>query len=457
MTTAFTRRHLLRGTALTACGLTTAELFRLRAAAAAAGPAGLGAGFGRARSVLMLFMCGGPAHQDTWDLKPDAPAEVRGEFRPIETSVPGIRISEHFPLLARQAHHYAIIRSFSHPGIDHSTSAYEVLTGHRHPLPGERRPPGPDDFPHLGAVVSRFRPARRAVPSFVALPERFYITGGAPDIPGQTGGFMGSRYDPFRIEGDPSRPGFRVDDIALPPGVDAARLERRRRLLHPGCPERHLADLPVSSGADGHYERAFNLLTSAETHRAFDLEAEPARMREAYGMHRHGQSVLLARRLIEAGVPLVCVYWHRERPTVDTTWDTHGDNFRSLREHLMPQTDRPHAELLRDLADRGLLESTLVVWVGEFGRTPRINSLGGRDHWGYCGACVLAGGGVRGGQVLGESDALGAYPLADPVSPQDLAATIYHALGIPPALEMRDRLDRPFPLATGEPLTRLFG
>src|SRR5262245_12505886 len=206
-----TRRRLLRDIGLGAFGLGLPDLLRLRAAAAAAGPP-RERSFGQARSVVMLFMTGGPAHQDTWDLKPDAPAEYRGEFRPIKTNVPGVEICEHFPLLSRVADHYALLRAVTHPGIDHSTSAYEMLTGHRHPNPGERRDPGPDDFPHLGAVVGRFRPPERPVPPFVALPERFYITGGAPDIPGQTGGFMGRQFDPFRIDGDPSRPGFRVPD-----------------------------------------------------------------------------------------------------------------------------------------------------------------------------------------------------------------------------------------------------
>jgi uncharacterized protein (DUF1501 family) len=199
------------------------------------------------------------------------------------------------------------------------------------------------------------------------------------------------------------------------------------------------------------------MLTSPETRRAFDIEAEPAKVREAYGMHRHGQAVLIARRLVEAGVPFISVYWHRERPEVDTTFDTHANNFPELKDRLLPQTDRPHAQLLRELEDRGLLDSTLVVWVGEFGRTPKINPAGGRDHWGFCGCAWLAGAGIRGGQVHGSSDATAAYPASDPVSPADLTATVYHALGLPSHAEIRDRLDRPFPITTGEPVLKLFG
>jgi len=455
----YSRRRLLRMAGLGGFGLALPDLLRLRAASAASMP-GNGrpdGGFGRAKSVIMLFMSGGPAHQDTFDLKPDAPAEVRGEFKPIKTNVPGIEICEHFPRLAQVADKYAILRAVTHPGIDHSTSAYEMLTGRRHPQPGERREPGPDDFPHIGAVVSRFRPPQRPVPPFVALPERFYITNG-PDIPGQTGGFMGRQYDPFRINGDFSQPGFRVPDVALPNAVDGARFSRRQALLgRVSSGDAHLADTLCGAGRDAYYERALSLLTSPETHRAFDVAAEPATVREAYGMHRHGQAVLAARRLVEAGVPFVSVYWHREKPDIDTTWDTHANNFPEMKNRLMPQVDQPHAALFRDLEDRGLLDSTLVIWVGEFGRTPRINAAGGRDHWGFCGAALLAGAGIRGGQVYGSSDVTAAYPASDPVTPADLAATIYHALGITPAVEILDRLHRPHPLTEGSPLLKLYG
>jgi hypothetical protein len=435
-----------------AFGFSLAELFHLREAAAARRETG----FGRARSVILLFMSGGPAHQDTFDLKPDAPADVRGEFRPIETNVSGIRISEHLPHLARVADRYAILRSVTHPGIDHSTSAYEMLTGHRHPNPGERREPGPDDFPHLGAVAGRFRPPGTPVPAFVALPERFYITNG-PDIPGQTGGFMGRQFDAFRVNGDFSRPGFRVPDVDLPDGLQSARLTRRQELLAGLSKGAGFLDrMPACEGRDACYERAFSLLTSPETRKAFDLSVEPAAVREAYGMHRHGQAVLAARRLAEAGVPFVSVYWHREKPELDTTFDTHANNFPELKNRLLPQIDQPHAALLRDLEDRGLLDSTLVVWMGEFGRTPKVNAAGGRDHWGFCGTALLAGAGIRGGQVWGSSDAQAAYPASDPVSPADIAATVFLAMGIDPTREITDRLARPFRITEGSPLHGLY-
>ena len=406
----------------------------------------------------MLFMFGGPAHQDTWDLKPDAPAEYRGEFKPIRTNVPGIEICEHFPHLAQVADKYCLLRALTHPGVDHSTSAYEMLTGHRHLQPGERRPPGPDDFPHIGSVISRYRPTPRPVPSFVSLPEHAYITGGSPDIPGQTGGFMGRQFDPFLIEGDLSDPEFRVPDVTLPRGVTPERLQRRARLFREGAKSaRYLADTGPGQGRDEHYERALELVSSPATRRAFDITAEAPKTREAYGMHRHGQAVLMARRLVEAGVPLIGCYWHRKNPNVDTTWDTHGKNFDSLKNHLMPKTDRPHAMLLRELEDRGLLDSTLVVWMGEFGRTPKINRNAGRDHWGFCSSAFLAGAGIRGGQVYGASDEVAAYPASDPVSPADLTATIYHALGIDHRTIMYDRLGRPFPFSTGAPLLNLMG
>jgi hypothetical protein len=437
-------------------GLALPEFFRAKAAAAGVAPRSKT--FGKARSVVLLFMCGGPAHQDTFDMKPEAPADVRGEFKPIETNVTGIRICEHYREMAKIADKYAIIRSVSHPGIDHSTSAYEMLTGRRHPNPGERRDPGPDDFPHLGAVLARYKPVRRPVPPFVALPETFYITGGAPQIPGQTAGFMGRQFDPFRVSGDFSKPGFRVPDITLPEDVSDRRFSRRHGLLGKmGAGDEWLADEKVAEGLDENYQRAFAMLASSDTRRAFDVSRESDRVREAYGMNRHGQAVLVARRLVEVGVPFICVYWHREKPTVDTTWDTHADNFKELKNRLIPHTDGAHATLLRELEQRGLLDSTLVVWMGEFGRTPKVNGSGGRDHWGYCGAAWLAGAGIRGGQVHGSSDPIAAHPASNPVSPADIAATIYHAVGLDPRVEMRDRLDRPYPLAEGEPLHSLYG
>jgi hypothetical protein len=450
------RRQILEMCGMGSVGLTLPEFFHAKAAAA--GTAANSRTFGKARSVVLLFMCGGPAHQDTFDLKPDAPADVRGEFKPVETNVSGIQICEHYREMAKIADKFAILRSVTHPGIDHSTSAYEMLTGRRHPNPGERRDPGPDDFPHLGAVLARYHAVQRPVPPFVAMPETFYITGGAPQIPGQTGGFMGRQYDPFRITGDFSKPSFRVPDITLPDDVNEQRFSRRHGLLgRMRNVDGYLSDEKVAEGLDENYQRAFAMLSSTETRRAFDLSREPGKVREAYGMNRHGQAVLVARRLVEAGVPFICVYWHRENPKVDTTWDTHGNNFSDLKNRLIPQTDAAHSMLLRELDQRGLLDSTLVVWMGEFGRTPKVNANAGRDHWGYCGAAWLAGAGIRGGQVHGASDPIAAHPASDPVSPADIAATIYHSMGLDPRTEMRDRLDRPYPLAEGEPLHCLYG
>jgi hypothetical protein len=447
-----TRREALEIGSLGTMGLALPRLLESRAAASS----GEGT-FGRAKRVILLFMWGGPAHQDTWDLKPHGPEASRGEFLPISTSVPGIHISEHFPLIARHADKLAIIRSVGQDDNNHSTGAHASLTGRRHELQAESFGARDTDFPHFGSVLTRLAPNRRGLPTFVALPEVIATTNGAV-TPGQGGGFLGKKYDPFQIAEHPDRPDFSIDSLRLPREIAPPRMVERRNLLGQIELAARLADRSgVVQSMDAFYQQALDMVLAPEARRAFDLAAEPSASRARYGWHTFGQSVLLARRLIEAGVKLVTVYWHREQKTVDTTWDTHGRNFEELKNRLMPSADRPIAALLEDLAGSGLLDETLVIWNSEFGRTPNVNANAGRDHWGPCNSVVMAGGGVPGGQVFGTTDEKAAYPISDKVTQDDIAATIYHLLGIDGETLIRDRQDRPFALTLGQPIARLLG
>ncbi len=445
-----TRREFLRVGGLGLAGLTLPALLRGRADAAA------GRGEPRARSVIQLFMWGGPSQHETFDLKPHAPDGVRGEFRPITTSVPGVRICEHLPRLAARADRYVILRSLTHTGVNHGTSAYHMLTGHIHFTPGTLRHPTPDDFPHIGCAAARFGRPPRDVPAYVALPSVLH-DGDGGEVPGQGPGLLGGRFAPFLVKGDPTRADFSLETLELPAEVDGRRF-RERIGLHEALEREgeRRARLPAAVDRDGNCERAFRLLRSPKTRRAFRLAEEPDALRERYGRHHFGQSCLLARRLVEAGVPLITVYWNA--PHIDDLqhWDTHKDSFNRLKNHLLPHFDRGLSALLDDLHERGLLERTLLVWCGEFGRTPKLNRAAGRDHWGFCQSALLAGAGVRGGQVYGSSDASAAYAAEMPVSPDDLAATVLDALGIPLQQEMRDAQGRPMPLCTGRPVLGLF-
>jgi hypothetical protein len=412
--------------------------------------------FGRARACILLYAYGGPSHLDIWDLKPDAPREIRGEFRPTATRAPGVAITEHLPRLARLANHYAIVRSVTHRDNDHAIGAYLALTGHSHPrndVLGIEPPASPQDMPSLGSVVSRLRPAERPVFSYVTLGELRHL--GNHDSMGQNAGCLGRVHDPFTVPF--VRPGDGALDLSgvtsVLARVDAGRLGDRRQLRQ--RLDRAAPALEATAGMrnlDGFTRRAYELLASPASRDAFDLGGEPQRVRDSYGPTPFGRSCLLARRLVEAGVPLVTVYSFGNRD-----WDTHGGNFPALRNTLLPPTDQGFAALLEDLHGRGLLDETLVVWMSEMGRTPRINGGAGRDHWSFCYSVVLAGGGVRGGQVHGSSDPQAAYPSTNPVSPADLAATIYHCLGIDPRAHVADQQGRPVLIGTGSPVHALLG
>ncbi|MCA9099740.1 MAG: DUF1501 domain-containing protein [Pirellulales bacterium] len=446
------RRELLRVGGLSTLGLMLPAWLRSRDSHAALSATTPG---GTARRCIMLYMWGGPAHQDTWDLKPEGPAEFRGEFKPIDTVAPGIQISEHFPRLARHTDKMALVRSVTHADNNHSTSAHAMLTGRPHRLSRENFGPSPDDFPHIGSVVSKLRPSRRGLPSFVALPEQISTTNG-PKVPGQGGGLLGKRYDPFTVDQHPDEKDFAVPSLRLPSGLDLARVSGRQSLLeHVDAALAGWDDAREVAARDAYNRQAIEMISSPQAQRAFQLDEESPAARERYGMHTFGQSCLLARRLIEAGVGLVTVYWHRDKPGVDTTWDTHANNFPGLKDRLMPLADEAFSALLADLAERGLLDDTLVVWTSEFGRTPKINANGGRDHWGRANSVVFAGGGVTGGQIYGATDPTAGEPTRDAVSPQDLGATIYTLLGIDPRTHIYDALDRPYQLSPGTAIAPL--
>ncbi len=437
------RRDALRAGALTLGGLALPRLY-----AHAKGPSS--GGFGSARACILIFQWGGPSHLDTWDLKPEAPSGVRGEFQSIETKTPGLRISEHFPLLAAQTHRLAVVRSMTHDDPAHLSTAHRVVTGHIAPKPkSDADGPSSNDWPHLGSLIARVKPRKGSLPDAVTMPWTVaHPAAPGGKAPGQHGGWLGKTYDPFRVDGDPNAPDFRVSGLTLPPGVSPDRMDARRDLLT------HLGDHNGVPQWDNLQARALDALGSAEARGAFLIDREDPRTRDRYGRHIHGQCLLMARRLVEAGVRLVTVNWHDDGQNF---WDTHGDNFNRLKNHLMPPADRGFSALLDDLASRGMLDETLVVWVGEFGRNPKITAANaGREHWPRCYSAALAGGGIGGGQIYGASDRWGAYPSKDPVSPDDLGATILHALGVDPATEIQDPLGRPMKINAGTPLTGLF-
>jgi hypothetical protein len=447
------RRALLKIGALAPLGLGLPSL--LAATAKSSNTAGK---FGRAKRCLMLYMWGGPSHIDTFDMKPNAPIEFRGEFAPIKTKVPGIHICEHLPHLATQTDKIGFIRSVTHTDNNHSTAAHWMLTGHRPDRSAENFGAQATDFPNYGSVLTKLAPVSGKLPTFVSLPEIIATTAGFV-TPGQNAGFLGARYDPFRINQHPDKANFKVENLTPVEGLNDERLGSRVNLLERFDGFRK--NLVASTEAEEFsffQQRALDLVTSPEARKAFDLQAESPAQRERYGNHTFGQSVLLGRRLLEAGVKLVTVYWHRDDPAVDTTWDTHASNFKQLKGRLLPAVDRSIAVLLEDLAQSGMLEDTLVCWMSEFGRTPKVNgSDAGRDHWGACNTVWFAGAGVPGGQVYGASDRIASEPISDPVSPADLSATLYHLMGLDPSSPVYDALDRPFPISDGKVLAKFLG
>jgi hypothetical protein len=468
-----TRRELLRLGGLALTGLSLPELLarETQAAAQASRPKGRA----RAKSCIVFFLEGGPSHIDLWDMKPQAPAEVRGEFKPIATTVPGLQVCEHLPMLSKQMHRLALVRSVTHSITDHNAGTYYSLTG-RYPVDGSRliTADSPKNFPPYGAVLAKLRPSGRALPDFVHLPE--YMSNLGVDIAGQGAGFLGGAFEPL-VADDPSLPGYQIPGMSRSPDISPERLGQRGSLLrHLDRSLARLGDDPALGRMDLFYRKAFSLISSPEARKAFDLSQEPLAVRERYGVDpgsdrsiearkfgglpHLGQCVLLARRLIEAGVRLVTVCSGRR---IDQAWDTHRDHFPLLKRSLCPMFDRSFSALLEDLALRGLLDETLVVALGEFGRTPKLGQIvsnagaarNGRDHWPYCYTVMFAGAGIPGGAIYGASDRQGAHPSREPVTPEDLTATIYEAMGIPHDTEIYDPQNRPHRLILGQPIQAL--
>lgn len=396
--------------------------------------------FGKAKAVIIIFLTGGASQHDTWDPKPDAPDVIRGESQPIATSLPGLFFGEMMPKTAAIAHHLCVLRAMSTFDNSHSSSGYAMLTGQPHlPLSVENARVGPpNNWPSLGAVVKTLRPGRGAIPSAITLPERIANN---PNLtwPGQDGGCLGRAADPWLLTCNPSSASFQIPELALPHDVPPLRVDGRRSLL--SQVNRHFDQIERDGRYDLERDQAFAILRTSNARQAFDLGQEPATIRERYGRSKFGQSVLLARRLVEAGVPFVQVNYPREEG--DSTansplWDTHQNHYPRVRNVLMPAMDAAYSSLIGDLVQRGLLEETLVVLMSEFGRTPRINPNEGRDHWGPVFSIALAGGGVRAGRVIGASDRVGAFPRDARVLPCDLHTTILHCLGIAPEEPLRD-------------------
>ncbi len=404
----------------------------------------------RAKHVIVIFLTGAPSHHDTFDMKVDAPAEVRGEFKAIDTRTPGLQVCEHLPLLAQRSEHYAIVRSLSHKDNNHLMSTHHVLTGHLQPGAFFDKVASRDDWPCYSAALDYLRPRGDALPSGVNLPT--FLMQNPLTWPGQHAGLLGPKHDPWQITGDPNSSEFRVDALQLSEGINVDRFQDRQSLLAQlNAQQQRLSESAECRQLTGQQELIFSLLSTSKLSKAFELNHESDATRDRYGRNTNGQSLLIARRLVQVGVPLVQVNMGRVQ-----TWDNHGNIFPTLKDRLLPPVDHGVSALLDDLVSTGLLDDTFVMLLGEFGRTPKINLQQGRDHWGPCFFGLFAGAGVQGGQVIGKSDAIGAYPITQPYSPDDIGATLYHLLGVDPASELRDRLNRPLQLNHGALIEPLF-
>ncbi|MSR56833.1 MAG: DUF1501 domain-containing protein [Planctomycetaceae bacterium] len=449
-----TRREMFRVGGLGALGLSLPTLLHARALQATESARAALPRRGTAKSCIVLFLMGGPPQQSTWDPKPEGPAEIRGEFGPISTAVPGVQFCELLPNMSRLADRVAVLRAMSSGDSAHSSSGYYMMTGQPHaPMNFENANPGfPNDYPNMGAIVRKLLPARGNLPTTVRLPHRISNTDGSV-WPGQDSGFLGRNSDLWLLNCTPAAAEFRVSEFSLNVDVTDHRLSERRTLLEQ---INQRLDAAERSGVPGNYgrltEQAFSLLNSTASRQAFQINRETDAMRDRYGRTQFGQSVLLGRRLIEAGVNLVQVNWYRgpDEPSDAPCWDSHAREAQRLKTVLCPPADQAMATLIEDLEERGLLDETLIVCMAEFGRTPRFNPAGGRDHWGHVYSVALAGGGIRGGVVYGASDAIGGYPKDGKVQPQDLTATIFHCLGLDPQTEIHDTLGRPIPISRGE-------
>jgi hypothetical protein len=402
------------------------------------------------KSIIIVFLTGAPSHHDTFDMKPDAPAEIRGEFKTTATSTAGLHVCEHLPKLAAIADKYAVVRSLSHKDNNHLMSTHYVLTGEWQPGGFFDKVASRTDWPSYAGGLAYMRPRNDGIPSGVNLPT--FLQSSTLTWPGQHAGALGPSYDPWQITKDPNKADFKVDNLSLAPGVDLQRLESRHTLVSQlNKQQDRLSTTQVAQRMTSEQDLAYSILSSRKLAQAFELKHEKDSLRDQYGRHTYGQSLLLARRLVEVGVPIVQVNMGSVQ-----TWDNHGDIFKTLKDRLLPPTDQGVAALITDLDQRGLLDDTLVMMLGEFGRTPKINAKAGRDHWGPCFYALFAGAGVQGGQVIGKTDKHATYPSTQPYSPEDIGATVYSLLGIPPDTVVRDRFNRPMLLNQGEIISPLF-
>lgn len=401
----------------------------------------------KAKSVIIVFLTGACSHHDTFDMKPDAPAEIRGQFQPIATNVPGLQVCEHLPLLASRMNRAALVRSLAHREDNHLLATHQVLTGMSIPNGIFDQIASRNDWPCYAAALDHVRPRHDGVPTGVTLPT--FLMEGPLVWPGQHAGFLGPRHDPWHIKDDPNRANFKVESVHLADG--ASRMQERYALLE-NMSRAKGSSLGERSPMSEQQERAFAILSSGKMSDAFDLNREPSTVRDRYGRHSYGQSLLLARRLVEAGATVVQANMGRVQ-----TWDNHGDIFNTLKNRLLPPLDRGVSALIDDLNYRGLLDDTLVAMFGEFGRTPKVNGGAGRDHWGRAFFACFFGGGVTPGAVVGKTDSVGGAPSTPAFSPMDLGATIYRALGVDHDIELHDQLRRPVKLNTGKPIDAIYG
>ena len=445
---AFSRRHLLKVGGLGLLGLTMPKIF---------GGQALASGAARAKSVVFLFQFGGPSHVDMFDRKPDAPEGIRGPLKGIRTNLPGLHVCEGLPRVAKVMDKVTLIRSVHHNMKNHNSAAYYALTGHAPPVDDIRLRDTLELYPAYGSVVDKLAPLGGEMPTSISYPH--VISDGAI-TPGQHASFLGKAHDPFLVKQDPNSPDFKLPELSLPADVSYERLTARRELQKMIDAQSRLLDYSATArGMDAYYEKALAMLHSEKLRQAFDLSREPEALREKYGRTSYGQSLILARRLVEAGTKFVTVYFSSNiggQSTSGGGWDTHGFNntrmYPIIEKYHFPITDQTLPTFLEDMDERGLLDDTLIVWMGEFGRTPKINENASRDHWPDCYTVLLAGGGVKRGFIYGASDKNGAYPAEDPVRPDDLAATMYHLLGIDPATHVYGVGERPLPITEGKPI-----
>lgn len=446
------RRTLLRVGGAGMLGLTMPKLLRAAENASSIKP--------RAKSVIFLFQWGGPSQLDTFDMKPNAPDTVRSPYRPISSSADGIQVCEHLPEMAKRMHHVSLIRTMTHTMNNHASAGYYALSGHEPPTDDQRLRDSMDLYPAYGSVVDHLAPNDNDMPTFVSYP---HVIRDGSVVPAQHASFLGKSHDPLLFLEDPNDPNFRLPELTLPRGLSIDRLHRRREMQQLVDQQARMLEYSESvRGFDAYYERAISMLTSDRVRKAFDLSAENEAVRDRYGRTSYGQSCLMARRLVESGVKFVTVYFSNSiggQQIGSGGWDTHGFNdtrmYKFVDQYHLPITDQTLPTLLDDLEERGLLDETLVLWMGEFGRTPDINKNASRDHWPRCYTALMAGGGVKGGYVYGASDDHARLPAEKPVKPEDLAATLFHLLGIDPATEIYDRNNRPL-IIGGDPLHDVF-